>query len=58
MLALCLMITTTLAGRVLKRDSVTAVVNFANNTGVPQHLASGLLYGVPDTLNQIPVCHP
>lgn len=51
------MVTTSLAGRVLKRDSVTAVVNFFNNTGAPQHLASGLLYGVPDTLNQIPVGH-
>jgi hypothetical protein len=49
------MVTTSLAGRVLKRDSVTAVVNFSNNTGAPQHLASGLLYGVPDTLDQIPV---
>nr|UYL90302.1 glycoside hydrolase 5 [Talaromyces funiculosus] len=48
------MVTTSLAGRVLKRDSVTAVVNFSNNTGAPQHLASGLLYGVPDTLDQIP----
>ena len=55
MLAQCLMVTTSLAGRVLKRDSVTAVVNFSNNTGAPQHLASGLLYGVPDTLDQIPV---
>lgn len=57
-LAQCLMVTSSLAGRVLKRDSVTAVVNFGNNTGAPQHLASGLLYGVPDTLNQIPVGHP
>lgn len=39
-----------------KRDSVTAQVNFANNTGKPQHLASGILYGLPDTPNQIPVC--
>ncbi|KAJ5812530.1 hypothetical protein N7474_008831 [Penicillium riverlandense] len=44
-----------LASRVRKRDTVTAQVNFGNNTGTPQHLASGLLYGVPDTLNQIPV---
>jgi hypothetical protein len=51
------MVSTTLAGRVVKRDSVTAVVNFSNNTGTPQHLASGLLYGVPDTLDQIPVGH-
>jgi hypothetical protein len=39
-----------------KRDTVTAQVNFANNTGKPQHLASGILYGLPDTANQIPVC--
>ncbi|RHZ54011.1 glycoside hydrolase family 39 protein [Aspergillus thermomutatus] len=37
-----------------KRDTVTAQVNFSNNTGKPQHLASGLLYGLPDTPNQIP----
>ena len=43
------------AGPVQTRDTVTAQVNFNNNTGTPQHLASGLLYGVPDTLNQIPV---
>ncbi|KAJ5389201.1 uncharacterized protein N7496_000269 [Penicillium cataractarum] len=42
------------AGPVKTRDTVTAQVNFNNNTGTPQHLASGLLYGVPDTLNQIP----
>lgn len=36
------------------RDSVTAVVNFANNTGAPQHLAAGTLYGLPDAINQIP----
>ncbi len=36
-------------------DTVTAQVNFDQNTGWPQHLASGLLYGVPDTVNQIPV---
>lgn len=36
------------------RDSVTAIVDLSNRTGTPQHLASGLLYGVPDTANQIP----
>lgn len=48
------------AGPIKTRDTVTARVNFNNNTGAPQHLASGLLYGVPDTLNQIPVgyCRP
>lgn len=37
-----------------KRDSITANVYFNKNTGAPQHLASGLLYGVPDTQNQVP----
>lgn len=36
------------------RDSVTAVVNLGNNTGTPGHLASGILYGIPDTKDQIP----
>ncbi|OKL55462.1 hypothetical protein UA08_09318 [Talaromyces atroroseus] len=45
---------TTLASPAQKRDTVTAQVNFSNNTGSPQHLASGLLYGIPNTLNQIP----
>lgn len=43
------------AGPLQTRDTVTAQVNFNQNTGWPQHLASGLLYGVPDTVNQIPV---
>ncbi|CRG83374.1 Beta-xylosidase [Talaromyces islandicus] len=43
-----------LANPIQKRDSVTAQVNFSNNTGSPKHLASGLLYGVPDASNQIP----
>jgi hypothetical protein len=37
-----------------RADSVTASVNFSNNTGTPKHLASGILYGVPDQSNQIP----
>lgn len=40
----------------LSNRAVTpAVVNFANDTGAPEHLASGLLYGVPDKKNQIQV---
>lgn len=35
------------------RDSVTSNVYFGDNTGTPQHLASGLLYGVPDAPNQV-----
>ena len=37
-----------------RADTVTANVNFSNNTGTPKHLASGILYGVPDQQNQIP----
>lgn len=40
---------------VQQRSTTPAVVNFANNTGVPQQLASGLLYGLPNKRNQIPV---
>lgn len=32
----------------------TAVVNFAQKTGRPKHLASGTLYGLPDQIDQIP----
>ena len=37
-----------------RADTVTANVNFSNITGTPKHLASGILYGVPDQQNQIP----
>lgn len=44
-----------LAASVQKRSvSGTAVVNFNDNTGTPEHLASGILYGTPDTQGQIP----
>ena len=36
------------------RDGATAVVHLDQNTGNPQHLGSGILYGVPDAANQIP----
>lgn len=52
---LALAVATVPAKPIVARDSKTAVVNFANDTGTPQHLASGLLYGVPDAKNQIPV---
>jgi hypothetical protein len=39
-------------GHVLAQD--TATVNLHESTGPVRHLASGLLYGVPDTPNQIP----
>jgi hypothetical protein len=40
----------------VKRQNVlgTATVNLAVAEGTPSHLASGLLYGIPDTANQIP----
>ena len=36
------------------RDGTVSYVNFSNNTGTPKHLASGFIYGIPDTQNQIP----
>ena len=36
------------------RQSGTSTVNLGNDTGTPKHLASGILYGIPDTPNQIP----
>ena len=36
------------------RDSVTAVVDLSSNRGTPLHLAAGIIYGEPDTANQIP----
>ena len=41
---------------VLRKKSVsgTATVNLGSNIGIPEHLASGWIYGIPDTLNQIP----
>ncbi|KAG0148100.1 hypothetical protein CROQUDRAFT_41789 [Cronartium quercuum f. sp. fusiforme G11] len=38
----------------LVQNSRTAIVDFSKQTGPPQHLASGTLYGVPDSVNQIP----
>ena len=31
----------------------TSTVTLSNNTGTISHLASGILYGIPDTKNQI-----
>lgn len=36
------------------RDGAGPTINFGNNTGVPKHLASGILYGLPDNQAQIP----
>lgn len=35
-------------------DEATAVVNFAVTRGESKRLASGFIYGIPDTPNQIP----
>ena len=37
-------------------SNTTSVVNLGNLTGTPEHLASGVLYGIPDTPNQIRRC--
>lgn len=44
------------AATVLPRQTIegTATVNLSNNTGTPAHLASGILYGIPNTQGQIP----
>ncbi|KAJ4418352.1 hypothetical protein N0V82_005633 [Gnomoniopsis sp. IMI 355080] len=52
---LCLLASVTVALTTpQRRDTVTAVVNFGDNTGSPAHLASGTLYGLPDDTTQIP----
>lgn len=43
-----------LASNVMKRQSQTATVNLSEMQGAPQHFASGFLYGIPDTPDQIP----
>ena len=35
-------------------SSNTANVYFGQDRGAPKHLAAGVLYGIPDVLNQIP----
>jgi hypothetical protein len=44
------------APRAIEKRSVSgnAAVNLNVNTGTPQHLASGFIYGIPDNANQIP----
>jgi hypothetical protein len=37
-----------------QRDTITSVVTLGKNTGTPEQLASGFIYGIPDTENQIP----
>ncbi|KAH8799817.1 glycoside hydrolase superfamily [Xylogone sp. PMI_703] len=56
LLPLHLLLATVAVASPIEKRSVagTAVVHLGNNTGVPQHLASGFIYGIPDTPNQIP----
>lgn len=35
-------------------DNITAIVNLGTGKGDPMHWASGIIYGIPDTLGQIP----
>lgn len=37
-----------------RQSAQTAVVDFAVSRGAPSQFASGVLYGTPDTLDQIP----
>ncbi|TVY48530.1 hypothetical protein LOCC1_G001308 [Lachnellula occidentalis] len=53
-LHLLLLLASASANPLEKRVSGTSVVNLGNNTGSPTHLASGILYGIPDTPGQIP----
>jgi hypothetical protein len=50
-LALATSLHSSLAGR---DDNVTASVNLGVSKGSPQHWASGFIYGIPDTPDQIP----
>ncbi|KAF4635327.1 hypothetical protein G7Y89_g2773 [Cudoniella acicularis] len=43
-----------IANPLAKRVSGTSTVNLGNITGSIKHLASGFIYGIPDTPNQIP----
>lgn len=43
------------AGVLASQDaSNNAVVDLSIKRGTPQHLAAGFIYGIPDTLNQMP----
>ena len=52
--AAAVLLATSNANPMVKRQSTTAVVNLSNNTGAINHLASGTLYGLPDTQGQVP----
>lgn len=42
------------AASLAQADTITATVNLAVSKGSPTHWASGFIYGIPDTLGQIP----
>lgn len=48
------LITWATASPVVRQVSGTSTVDLNNNTGNPLHLASGVLYGIPDAADQIP----
>lgn len=37
-----------------RQDASTVSVDLASTQGPPEHLASGFIYGIPDTPNQVP----
>lgn len=47
-----------LSGPLKQRGPTPATVDFANDTGTPHQLASGILYGIPNNPDQIPVSIP
>ena len=53
-LLLLLAAASVVANPLTKRVSGTSIVNLSNNTGYAENLASGFIYGIPDTPNQIP----
>lgn len=54
----CVFFAGALAGPLRQRNTTPAIVNFANDTGTPHQLASGILYGIPDNPDQVPVRIP
>lgn len=55
-LILGLIATTVAVSPLIERESAAAAtyVDLSSQQGAPQHLASGFIYGIPDTYNQIP----
>ena len=55
LLSLASLASCVVAGPLISRQSAgTATVDLGTMRGQPQHYASGFLYGIPDTPNQIP----